>query len=305
MTSTFDKIIESSEQIETLYELLYSIELAEGKESANYQKLLTQLKGLIEEETALYDSLDLTQISFYYARICSMLQDEATDIEAVVTNNIEGVMAVRIKNNLYRRIVNNNINSFLLLNRLGGVSEILKEAIFEGSEHNEVSSYIYNDFFNALVVIVNEHINSETDSNKRMQILKQKYRLSFIDNKLEEHLLNDDKTIYLVAKCLSDKYGVSKEKYEKIKISVLASICSTMIKQIMESKEDTTFKEMVIETCLLLLDNNTITDLNMDFHILADDQEGYEASEEKVVSCFKKVKQSKKTHQIMAFSLNA
>lgn len=306
LTSTFDKIIELSEQIENLYELLYSIEMAEGKDSDNYQKLLKQLKGAIDLETSLYDTLELTQVCVYYGLICNNLADENTDIAAIVTANKDGVIIARVKNNLYKIMMDSNINNFIYLDKLGILPKEIKEAIFAGCEKNEISSFIYNDFLNALLVMLNERIKKEEDTSKKMSFIEQKYRLSFISNKLDEVLFNEDETIYLVAQFLSDKYGLSKEKFQAVKVGVLASTCNIMIKEILETgKLDNSndFKKLVIETCLLLLDNATITDLNTDFHILADDKEDCEFAEEEIVACFKKVKQNKKTHQIMAFSL--
>lgn len=309
------RLINISQQINSLYDELYQLELTNQKEE--YISTINKLKSMLLIEDDIYVKIGNSyekniQILNYLKenRPLSLLSQDDLVFETELV--IMRIVSKLNKNVLAdsQNLIPDEIKTNPLLAQQ--ITQILTSSI-------NIRDSILTDLMYCLLAI----IQKESDINVHQYLKKVKYKISYLYPKIEKNMLERNfsveenpwmETILIgqinhypkdVINEIKQLYG--KEYYNKILETML-------IYDDEDLKDDQTMnavllKQFFLRAIFLLLDDETIMDLNDEFHDLLDNCELQKIFKRKqkiikmILSAYRKVKQDKSIPKIISLKL--
>ena len=319
-----NSLIMISSQIKDLYDELYKLELDGKKETVEYSKVIEKLKSSLFVETNIYDRIGNSyeksiQILMYLEQDNSKLK-ELEEIIPIFSSNL---IISRIKSRIIRNAILKSANIIpdeaKLFLSINGVSS--KEIMESFSSSINIKESITLDLMNCLLAI----IEKETISDKKINngLKETKYIVSYLYQKVEKSLLENgfeiEKNPYIETILVGQINHWPNEIISKIKNLYGLEYYSQVLKSMLlyddeDLKDDRIMIKMIINqtflrTVFLLLDDETIMDLNSSFYDLIDDDKLQNVFEnrqkiiEMIINAYRKVKKDKSIPKVISLKL--
>lgn len=236
-----NEIMDHNYTIRILYKNLMYMEITNNKDTDNYRKCLTDLKGAIDVEKELYSKLQLTPIKSRSIIRSLVLTSDGYSVE---------------ENNVLEVIANSNLSNLefcRLLIRLEDYAikhDDIYEQFLKGDplviNHKDLMNFIVtsrlikadnNDLERAFIYFNQKEIEKCEDGDVRDQLIMIKYALSFISGNVEEVLLDNNfevsDDLYFSSGFHADLMKIPKEKLDKMQISFGYNGCRKAINEMM------------------------------------------------------------------------
>jgi len=262
--NSFNKLIEATKTLYKLTNLLCEVEIKRGKDNI-YNKLVEDYKKLLVEEKKIYDALLLNEeiLIDYINYLHKRYKIEEINIEPDSINSLEEKI-------VYKRIFNKISELIFKLPFDDEVDEYAYDDCFSNKTKEEreiirkkciVNEYIEKDVLMLFLSIIENNLELEELKEYKTMLVKMKYNLAFVFEKVENDLLSDNFKIsdspYMVSKMISDLLFISSEDYGMIKLVTLRGNINDNIRYIMnlgKNPEDTNkddFIKIIISSFLL------------------------------------------------------
>ncbi len=249
-----NKLLEISGTIKNTYSSLNTLEINDGKDTVYYDNMLNYLKATIDEEKVLYEYFDLmpdeiTVATEYLYEILDKKNYRETISNVAFDNDEEELIVLRVAQKLHKKALDN------------------EDYLYDIAEDTDIK-ICENDldfaFLKHYMKYYDEHYNLELlrllESNEEEKTYNYyKYNLAFLDDEIEENLLNNkldninrtlDKTILaFVDKVNSEKISFINNKYALYRFTLI-------IDDILEYDDPSIFDEEYDEETKDLLDRN-------------------------------------------------
>ena len=252
-----ESLIKTSESIEEIYHHLFRLELIDQKDSLEYQKYFDYLKIAIEVENRIYEENDFNTSK------CSAFLGVLNDtFKGRFHTAFDSISIKDFKNaSLYR--VYNVIN-----NRIYENDDIDDEEIDE----NPYSTFIINMLEKETCLLLLSKIASDKKLSQT-NIIRIKYYLSFVNNKLENELIdsvfNVSNSVFVHSYLYANIYGEG-DKYSSLVNFYCYSGALYEIRHILAFNDNDLFKKNdnvivrleILKAYLALADDETMADVN-------------------------------------------
>lgn len=332
-----ENIIKTTQSIETLYKRLYELEINGKKDTKEFKTNYDYLTIALEVEENNYKNANLTaekiQAWIKYIFETKVPKEFYSDSESVVRQDYSNKTIRRILNILsnkkrsYFEVPEEISNDVFLKNimKLAGIdnpSELFEEATQATAEMD----FAFNkDYTNSILHIIKELLNKKEYANYKNNLIGTKYYLSFLNKTVEEGLLFSEfeipEMLYFISsnkanvyKLDSTEFKIFKKEYafEKTIVQILGMLKLSDLDYANEKNAITSIlRECFIRAGFMLLDEDTLEDLNYEFHEFLESNDFLEEhkhdkiSTQLVINCFKKIKKDKETVNIISLKLKA
>ncbi|MBQ9072130.1 MAG: hypothetical protein IJY25_03125 [Bacilli bacterium] len=272
-----NRLLETAKAVEKLYNKLYILEINGQKETDEYKKQMEFLNISIDLENRLYKkynfSIEKQSILIKYL-VNFKYHKNYIDNEACIINQDYANIHVR-------RVINK------LTNELSKTKAGIKEIYFEEVElmENDMKESINNirvlkelqrDIFSSYLLFLQEYILNEQYKCYKNEFIKSKYNLSFVYEKIEKIMLNNNfdinKELYLGSKLVSDILKIDLQVYNYMKDDYSSSFLKDIVFEFIEFKDldyndknksvSAMLRMCYIRSCLLMVSEQKITDIN-------------------------------------------
>lgn len=326
------KIIKITNLIENLYKKLYELEINNKKDSNDFKNYITNLKNTIKIENKIYKEANLDYLRSYalanYILNFKLPDNFLDDIESIMKQDYNNRVLRRILNVLYHNIVYDNkmykekIPSELLdLMKnadISNIDSIVNESIYSNIELRKAFE---KDILSGYLVFLQEYINNSYYKAFENEFIFNKYNTSFINKIIENDIINDNfniqNTFYINSRLIADLTETDLELYEYLKNDYGLDECAKQIAKLikMSDKEyndkkniiTSLLRECYIRSTFLLLNDESILDINSDFHDFIESDEYVKngnnyISEGSIIKCFKLVKKDRNIPKIISLN---
>ena len=330
-----ESIIKTTKSIETLYKRMCELEINGSKNTEEFKKNFDYLTIALDVEENIYKNANLTsekiQAWIKYIFETKVPEEFYTDSESVVRQNYSNKTIRRILNILstkhqsYFRISEQISNDIFLKNIMKLIGINNPNELFEKATQAtiEMESAFNKDYSNSVLHIIKELLNKKEYDNYKGNLISTKYYLSFIDKTIEEGLLFTEfdipETLYFISsnkalahKLDADKFKIFKKGYalEKTVLQISGMLQLSDLDYTNEKIAiSSILRECFIRAGFMLLDDDTLGDLNYEFHEFLesekflDEHKHDKISTQLITNCFKKIKKDKEQVNIISLKL--
>lgn len=306
-----------SNKIKKIYDELYNIEIYKNKDSEEYYNKLCKLKDVIDIENGIYKKIG--DNNHKNLTILGYLLKDKIDIKELIEEFLifsSNPIMSRILNHFIRNIVKDKdiIPEFLSI--FFQDYQIAKNEI----TNSILSSYEFkdslnSDLINCLLAIIEKEKNIEiTDKLKEV-----KYLVSYLYPDLESCLVKNnfeiEKNPYVGSIFVGQTNKWPQEIIKKIRImyglTYYEDTVNSMLQYCDEDLLDNNIKyklvisQIFLRTVFIILDSETIMELNDSFHIMVDEG-GFEFNQkiiEMIKKAYKNVKRDKSIPKILSLKM--
>lgn len=318
--------------IELIYKKLYELEINNKKDSNDFKNYLNSLKNIIKVENKIYKDANLNHIRSFalanYILDYKLPVHFLNDIESLMTQDYSNKVLRRIMNILYHNIVFDNKmykekfpSELLELMKNIGISDI--DSIVNESIHSniELRKAFEKDTLNGYLVFLQEYINNEYYKAFKINFTHNKYITSFVYKNVENNMISDNfniqDTFYINSRLIADLTNINLKLYEELKNDYGLEECTSQISKLINIKDSeyndrkniitSLLRECYIRSTFLLLNDETILDINSSFHDFIESKEylregSNSISENNIIKCFKLVKKDRNKLKILSLN---
>lgn len=318
-----ETLLQISKEISDIYDKLCELEINNQKDSNEYNKLLIELKILIEKEKKEYQKKKFThEECIKYLKLL-----ETSTFIPSMDNRVTTTLKHN-KNKIVRRIM---IKLTSILNETKGfhqrvynigeklgltniIDGITKEELLKGIENStKIENAIEKDIHSIFLSILEEAISYKSNDKHRKELIKAKYCILFSHMDMESMFINQDfnipKTIYTTSKMINQLLNEAELAYKHIKYMKLKAMANHDINSLLNlfdiayEKENIAFNSIItschIRALLSLMDSEDVDNFNQEIHDILDSPKYLEKhskdriSESIVISCFKYFKKDR------------
>ena len=280
-----EAILRNNRNIENIYQKLYTLELENKKDTAEYSKLLEYLRIVIEVEDSLYKKANLT-----IEKTLSWLKFLNN------AKNLNNTILIRITNYLYQNLIKNYKELTKLPNK--EIKNILDmSGITLTSNNNEnkeeickcifIKETIMQDILYIFLSFLEEHINDQKEKIFRNELLVTKYNAIFINKNMETYPLKHNFELpdnpYIIFPLIRIINDVNETTCHNITNLLCNKIAINEIYELLElsdwdfNKKDKASsvitRECMLKSVLILMDDKNISDVNYVFHEYIEDKD--------------------------------
>ena len=318
-----NSLIMISAQIKDLYDELYRLELNNKKGTTEYKKVIEHLKSSIFVENNIYErignSYDKNLDILAYLNQNGIKFQQYDEELPIFSNNL---VVSRILNRLMQNIITNQEiipKELRFLLKENGISyrEIMDSFTSSAKVRNSVTS----DLINCLLAILEKEPHKKESINNSLK--ETKYMASYLYKNIEDNLIKKEFQIelnpYVETIIIGQISNWPKEAIQKIKSLYGIEYYNRIIKSMLlyddeDLENDKIMTKMIINqaflrTIFLLLDDNTIMDLNSNFHDLIEEKDMQdifntrEKSIEMIIDAYRKIKKDKSIPKVISLKL--
>ena len=327
------KLINNTTIIEKIYKRMYELEINNKKDSNDFKNNIIILNNAIKVENRLYKDANLDykrNIALLNYILNFKLPDNfLNDVESIMTQDYDNRVLRRIMNVLYHNVIFNNkmykeklpLELLNLIQSIGysNIDLILNKSIYT---YIELSKAFEKDTLNGYLVLLQEYINNNQYRKFKKDFICNKYNTSFINKIIEDNVVSDNFNIkdnyYINSRLIADLTKTNLILYKSVKNDYGIDECVKQIVKIINIKDSeynnkkilitSLLRECMLRSTLLLLDDETILNLNSDFHDFIESEEYIRSgnnykSEDKIIKCFKLVKKDRSKQNVLSLNL--
>lgn len=334
-----EKFEKAAEEVEKIYEKLFSLELEGKTNSKEYKNLLGNLRKTVAAERALYQTSDLD-----FARADAIAhfilsnrapEDFKKDLPSIVRQEYDGRIERRILGTLVRK---NEADSaglaqhlpeeikevFTMMGAMFGMDEDTNaRKIQESILHcNTVTDAVQNDTYSGFLTVLREFINDPKYAKFREPLLRSKYFSAYINSTVEDSLLDNGfeipDTFYSSAVLASNVTGTPEFLLDLVKdrygfplaVESIGDLLLTSDRKLSDYREATTaiLRQCVLRSVLMFLSKGAIDKLKRDYQELVDEDDDYkrmypngQKSEELIKDCFDAIDRDRLKQATLSF----
>jgi len=336
------KIITITRNIKAIYNNLYELEIHNKKNSNEYEKNLEKLKYYLNEESTFYEDIidDLDKVydfcDYIYPEGYTEFEDE---LNIIINNHETDLIRTRIINKLNSvidkasfinetnyNVEKENVDDEILEELTEQLSDEELEKLLQFlSNEKEDNSYmldvtlketIINDISNTILAILRKISTNEKYSKLNSILNKIKYNYSYLNNKVEEGMLNNNfeiaETLYWEANFVASLQNRGNtfllNTLNDYKTSLLSKYTFVLLHQVddyndtLEKRKNIIFSEIIIRAVLLFSSNYEIINykksLDLDVLLLGKKDELVENA---ILEIFREYNDDQKLPNILTF----
>ncbi len=302
--------------VSRLYDDLCNLEIEGKKDTEQYSKFFNCLDVALNTEKNQYDKCNLTfpkTVSIINYLLFEKFRSRAqNDIEYVVNLDYKEKVLKRILNMLVSIIAPTKSNIKEILTTTDSKLNAFYSAI-------EIDKALEKDILNNYIYILSEKSLKENSLSIKKNLIVSKYLVAFINQDIERNLISSNfeslDTMYISAKFLSDYIKIEKDKYDEIKKSYGMKLVEYQILRLLNIgdidyddviKSSSILSQCMIRSIFLLLDEESLENLNYDFNKLIESKEYWnrhskdEMGRQLVVNCFRSIKKDRSKVKIIS-----
>lgn len=326
-----DRLVKTTNSIETLYKKMYDLEISGKKDSNEYKKLLDYLKMTIEVEDKIYQDANLDYlrcIGLADYIIEDRLPDGFTnDVESIMSQNYDNRVLRRILSILFHKVISdyNGIKEMLpnelvdLMIQLGmpNPDKIVSQAIYSSIE---LQKAFEKDTFSGFLTFLQEFINKKDYANFKEQLISSKYNTSFINKAIESDMISSSfdipETFYVNSRFVADLTNTDLDLYKLLKNSYGVKESTKQISEVIEMGDmdysdpkkatSSILRQCLMRASFLLMSDEVISDVNYEFHEFVESEKYLNRhshdriSEQLIINCFKSIKRDRSKPSVLS-----
>jgi len=284
-------LIKNNIKIYKLYQILYKLELEDKKNTKEYLKYIDYFNKYIEIENKLYNELDINSLldvaKFIYNYTFRYTQDSK---EAILKQEYEISVLFRILNTIIFKIIKHTIINNLSKDEITNLLTILNiKSIESTSISNQImlNNQIETDTLYCFISFLENYITDPKFSLQKEKLISALYNTIFINKDIECYAVSTyftfPKTPSISSKVYVDLLNINTNTYNTIKNNYSQKLANTQIYELLEIEDidyndkdkvsTSILRQCMLKAAFLIMNDETINNVNYDFHEYLDDKE--------------------------------
>ena len=325
-----ESLLRITTNIDKLYTKLCKLEIENKKDTDEYTKNIHYLSILIEEETKLYNKLNLTfnKTVSWINFLLNIKQINGINLrETLLTQNYDNHIIIRILNNLtlniskdYNKLINLSNENLEIVMKLIGIKisisspkDIICKCIIS-------KIAIENDIHYAYLSFLQEEIHNPKQTSLRDKLITNKYNTAFINRDIESYTLTNNFNIktnnFIISNIVPELLEINQLTYKNIQDLIGCTISSNEIYELLEISDldycditkvtTSVLRQCMINSAFLFMSGEKISDINYEFHEYTDDKEYLEIhpnsniSYNLIINSFNSIKENRAKTKILS-----